>query len=437
MSSSVPAPVPAPDDDVERLIASLGRAQLAAGYPVNEVNDTLAAVARAYDRPDLQIYVLPNAVFVDNETNGRARIVAGDIGTLRLDQAAEVHRVARNASIAAIPPAAATKRLEEINHLKPRFSAVTVVVANGFTAAGFALVFRVSLWGVLIAGILGVFVAIALRLTASRPGLSAIMPFFAAAVAAYVVFTIGNIFDEQVQPIRVVAAPLITLIPGVGLTRGTQELANGQLISGSSRLVNAIMQILVLTFGVLVGARLAPIDDYTFGDLTDVLLPWWAAWIGVLVFAVGQSMVSNEARGGIRIVVGLLIVAYGIQSLVAATIDPVLAAGLAAAATLFLAILYQRRSRQGMPAFALFEPVFWLLVPGSLGLVALTEVFAGRDQALPGPESSDSSVFSLGAGTDVLFVAAATIIAITIGMVMASALGRLIPSVLPKAAEVA
>ena len=426
-------------NDVEELIATLGRAQLAAGYPVNEVDDTLKAVAGAYGRSDLQIYVLPNAVFVDDAEGGRARIVASDIGSMRLDQAAEVHRIARQASVAHIPAPEATARLKEVDHLKARFPVWVTVLANGLTAAGFALVFRISLWGVLIAGILGILVALALVLTAKKPAMNALVPFFAAAVAAYVVFTIGSYFDEQIQPIRAVAAPIITLIPGVGLTRGTQELANGQIVSGSSRLMNALVQILVLTFGVLVGARLAPIDDYNFGDLTEVLLPWWAAWVGVLVFAVGQSMVSNEARGGIRIVALLLIVAYGVQTAIAATIDAVLAAGVAAAVALFLAIIFQRRTRKGMPAFALFEPVFWLLVPGSLGLVALTETFAGRDQSLePGniaDSTSNPSVVTIGDGTDVLFVAAATIVAITIGMIIASAIGRLIPSVTPSPAD--
>jgi len=151
----------------------------------------------------------------------------------------------------------------------------------------------------------------------------------------------------------------------------------------------------------------------------------------VLVFALGQSMVSNEPRGAIRIVVLLLLVTYGVQTLVSATIDPILASGVAAAVALLAATIVQRRSRRGFPAFVLFEPVFWLLVPGSLGLVALTQEFAARDNELTksvdATGAHSSSVTGLTTGTDVLTVAAGTIIAITIGMLIASAMARLVP----------
>jgi ABC-type dipeptide/oligopeptide/nickel transport system permease subunit len=113
---------------------------------------------------------------------------------------------------------------------------------------------------------------------------------------------------------------------------------------------------------------------------------------------------------------------------------------LAAAVALFLAIVIQDRGKREMPAFVLFSPVFWLLVPGSLGLVALTEALTGApDDSLPKAEGdvvggaptdgagmptfSDISVSSEGS---VLLIFGASIIAITIGMQIASIAGRLV-----------
>jgi ABC-type dipeptide/oligopeptide/nickel transport system permease subunit len=93
-----------------------------------------------------------------------------------------------------------------------------------------------------------------------------------------------------------------------------------------------------------------------------------------------------------------------------------------------------------MPAFVLFSPVFWLLVPGSLGLVAITEALTGApDDSLPKAEGdvvgatptdgagmptfSDLSISSEGS---VLLIFGASIIAITIGMQIASIAGRLV-----------
>jgi uncharacterized membrane protein YjjB (DUF3815 family) len=243
-----------------------------------------------------------------------------------------------------------------------------------------------------------------------------------------------------VQPLRVVVAPLITLIPGAALTRATQELASGHVVSGASRLIASIVQILILTFGILVGSLLARVSPYDLTDLTETQLPLWAAWIGAAVYAVGQALAFNEPRGALVPVVLLLLVAFSIQQVVSITLDAVIAAGLAATVALFLAIVIQDRGKREMPAFVLFSPVFWLLVPGSLGLVALTEALTGApDDSLPKAEGdvvgaaptdgagmptfSDISASSEGS---VLLIFGASIIAITIGMQIASIAGRLV-----------
>jgi len=425
---------------LEDFILALGQAQLAAGYPVDDVTTTLNAVARAYDRTDFGIFVLPNAVMVDDPVVGRARVIPEGSDPLRLDQAAEVHDIAAQARRGTLDLTQGTRELEELPAKPPRFPPWLSIVGYGLASAGFALVFRLSLWGVAMAAVLGLFVGIMQAYTRTRPNLAPLVPPVAATLCSFAVFGFASLIDQEVQPLRVVVAPIITLIPGVALTRATQELASGHVVSGASRLIASIVQILVLVFGILVGSLLARVSPYDLADLTQTQLPLWAAWIGAAVYAVGQALAFNEPRGALVPVVLLLLVAFSIQQVVSITLDAVIAAGLAAAVALFLAIVIQDRGKREMPAFVLFSPVFWLLVPGSLGLVALTEALTGApDDSLPKAEGdvvggaptdgagmptfSDISVSSEGS---VLLIFGASIIAITIGMQIASIAGRLV-----------
>jgi hypothetical protein len=119
-----------------------------------------------------------------------------------------------------------------------------------------------------------------------------------------------------------------------------------------------------------------------------------------------------------------------------------MAAGVAAMVGLFIALVIQEKGKRGLPAFVLFTPVFWLLVPGSLGLVALTEAVTGTtDDATAQATNADAAAtptatladslpsfddLSVDSNAPVLLVFGASIIAITIGMQIASIAGRML-----------
>ena len=419
--------------DLEQFLLALGRAQLAAGYAVDDVTNTLDRVARAYDRPDLSVAVLPGVVIVDDPIVGRARVITeGSQDALRLDQAAVVHEVAQDARRGEITPAEGTAILERLPSVPPRFPGWASVLGYAVASTGFALIFRVSLWGVASAAVLGLLVGWLLMLARPRPRIAPLVPPFAALVCSFTVFGFASLVESDVQPLRVVVAPLIALIPGAALTRATQELASGHLIAGASRLVSAIVQILVLVFGILVGSLLAKISPYDISDLTETRLPVWVAWVGVAVYAIGQVLAFNVPHGAVRYVIVLLLVAFSVQQVVTWQLDGVLAAGVAACVSLFLALVIQDRIASGPPAFVIFTPVFWLLVPGSLGLVGLTEAITGAtDGAEAAPVGATGtaglpSMTDLTSDSGVILTAGASIIAITIGMQIASIAGRLI-----------
>ena len=56
---------------------------------------------------------------------------------------------------------------------------------------------------------------------------------------------------------RILIPALVTFIPGSLLTTATLDLSAGEVISGSSRLVAGTMQLVLLSFGIAVGALIA------------------------------------------------------------------------------------------------------------------------------------------------------------------------------------
>ena len=59
-----------------------------------------------------------------------------------------------------------------------------------------------------------------------------------------------------VDPLHALVPPLVTFLPGAMLTLGMVELAYGDMVSGSSRLITGFVQLVLLAFGLAAGAVL-------------------------------------------------------------------------------------------------------------------------------------------------------------------------------------
>ena len=65
------------------------------------------------------------------------------------------------------------------------------------------------------------------------------------------------------------------------------------MISGSSRLVWATMQLGLIAFGIVAGVSAAGVPPERAFSSSDALLGDWAPWLGVLVFAVGVMVAHS------------------------------------------------------------------------------------------------------------------------------------------------
>jgi uncharacterized membrane protein YjjB (DUF3815 family) len=222
------------------------------------------------------------------------------------------------------------------------------------------------------AAVFGAIVGVLRLVARDQRTLQVLLPVFAAfCIAALTALVIEH--DLANPGLRALIASLVVFLPGAALTTAVLELAAGDMIAGASRLVWAGVQLLLLAFGSLAGVEAVGIPPATVFARADTPLGEWAPWVGVLVFAVGV-FVSNSAPA--KSLGPLLIVLYAawIGQFVGNELFGGYVSALIGALVMTPVATLAARLPSAMPAYASFLPGFWLLVPGALSLIGLTEL---------------------------------------------------------------
>lgn len=372
------------EQDLLSFLAGLAAALGAIGETVGAVEMRLRVVARAYGLHDAQFTVLPTSVLL---TLGRGRAATLETttrlaATPRLDQIAAVHRLAAEAERGLVAPAEGTVQLEGIRLLVPRYGAVPGVLGYAVLTIGIALVLHPAARDVLAAGVLGILVGLLRQVAVGRRSVETLMPFVAAFTVAAVTALLVE-YDVTDPGLRAMIASLVVFIPGVALTTAFLELTEGAMIAGSSRLVWGVAQLGLLAFGIVAGIGAVGVPPEKAFSSSDALLGWWAPWLGVLVFAAGVMIVHSAPPG---MFVSLLVVlgAAWTGQVVGSWLFGGWVSGFVGAVVMTLVAYLVARLPSAMPVYATFLPGFWLLVPGSLGLIGLTTIVAGAETAASG-----------------------------------------------------
>src|SRR5262249_44352223 len=147
------------------------------------------------------------------------------------------------------------KQLNEILKKTPRFGLAGNVLGHAILAIGVAMVLLATPYNLAAAGLLGAAVGLVKALNRNRAVLAVPLPVIAAAiVSALTYLAVGS--GLPVDPLHALVPPLVTFLPGAMLTLGMVELAYGDMVSGSSRLVTGFIQLVLLVFGLGAGAIL-------------------------------------------------------------------------------------------------------------------------------------------------------------------------------------
>jgi uncharacterized membrane protein YjjP (DUF1212 family) len=378
---------------LREFVVRLGGAMTAAGDSVDSVNDHLRRVVDAYGYPGFEFFVLPTGMFVESGEADSAKVLLSTDQQqvrYRFDQIAELYRVVSQAEQAAITPAEGLIAVARIEGMDPSFRPAVRVLGHGILTAGLALLLQPTLGGMAVAFALGLLVGL-LKLPRLAT-LDLIFPVVAAFVVAATVFAISHHSGVGDNPVRVLIPPLATFLPGGVLTIATVELAAGQMISGASRLVTGMVQLGLLAFGIVAAASLIGVNqDVLLDNPVDRLGPW-APWIGVLIVAVGDYLHFSAPARSLWWILLVLYVAYAGQAVGGAFFGGALS-GFFGGLAMTPVVLWIDDRPYGAPSLVTFLPAFWLLVPGAIGLIGVTEI-VGADHSV-GAEDLGTALVSI------------------------------------------
>lgn len=361
--------------EMHGFVLELGRMLSLAGTAVSETQERLTAIAAAIGASDARVVVLPTALIIAFGRAGWATIesIPQFAGVLRLDQISVLYELIHRAERGEVEPAEGLRQLQRIRTMRPRHGAPVTLLSYTAMTIGLCLVLQPTLSDVGIAAGLGVIVGVFVLAARGHQTLTVLVPVISATVVSALSFE--AVKHGAADPgLRALIAPLVTFLPGSALTTATVELASGEMVAGASRLVFGSVQMLLLAFGIVAGVGLVGLPSETvLHDQRVNLLGSWAPWLGVIVFGVAAALYFSAPRGALRWLMIVLLAAW-IGQLLGNQLFGAEISGFFGALAMTPIALAIARLPNGPPSQVTFLPAFWLLVPGALGLIGVTEL---------------------------------------------------------------
>lgn len=220
----------------------MGETLLRNGAEIFRVQETMERVARAYGIEEYDVYVLSNAIFANAVENGqkfetKLKFIPGS--TIHFGRIAGINQLSREIVHGGVSVSEAYSRLREITAI-PYMHPVALTLACGVGSACFSYLFGGSIFDAAAAFVCGAVLQIFLNLIDRRTASKFIINLASSAVVALcavLLFSagLGGSLD------KIIIGSIIRLVPGVALTTSIRDFLNGDYLSGTIRIIDALL----------------------------------------------------------------------------------------------------------------------------------------------------------------------------------------------------
>jgi uncharacterized membrane protein YjjP (DUF1212 family) len=242
-------------DDRTELLLDLSRALHQAGFPTDSLEDTVREVAMTLGVA-VQVNALPTTLTLAVGPPFAQQLVVLRLepGTLNLRKLALLDAVVGDLRRGA-DPGRALEEVVQIDAEVPLDPPLQTVATYAVLSCGTALLLGGG-WGEILVSTVGGIAIGALAALAQRSRRVDRVFEIAAAFVATVIVALWERFGTPISLYVAIIAGVVQLLPGYALTTALTELANRNLVSGTSRLGGVLVTLLSLGSGFALGAGL-------------------------------------------------------------------------------------------------------------------------------------------------------------------------------------
>lgn len=231
----------------------IGKDLLINGAEISRVEDTLARIYRTYGVKEINIFTITCSIVVtikcpDNKIYTQSVRVFKS--STDLDKVERLNALSRYICKNKPSLEYISTRIERIRK-RSRYSEKIISLTYGMIAFTLAVYFGGTFADAAVSGIIGIILKIALNLVSkidnNAPVINVLVSFIAGMLA---VFSVKIGFGEHLDII--VISNIMLLIPGVALTNALRDMIKGDTMSGTNRLIEAILIAAAVSFGFVI-----------------------------------------------------------------------------------------------------------------------------------------------------------------------------------------
>lgn len=239
--------------EVIHLAQEAGRILLQNGAEIFRVEETIDRICNYFGIETVETFVLSNGIFITAEENEKviyAKVKHIPLSGAHLGIVAEVNDLSREITAGRVSVKEASAKLKEIEKLPPTKNLYQILCA-GMGSAAFSYLMQHNVWdcifSFLIGSLLYVFVIAAKKYKVSRIIINIVG---GAIITLLAIFIVNLNLPIQVGLHSMIIGSILPLVPGVGFTNAIRDIADSDFLSGTVRMIDALLVFVYIAIGV-------------------------------------------------------------------------------------------------------------------------------------------------------------------------------------------